>query len=50
MTNDTTLYLVRMMDEEPSTSGGIKCHIPLELQNEIDELASKHSREAGIIN
>lgn len=37
------------MDQEPSTSAGIKLQIPRELQIEIDEIALKHPREAGII-
>lgn len=37
------------MDEEPSTSGGIKRLIPPELQDDVDEIAAKRQREAGII-
>lgn len=37
------------MNEKASTSAGIKSEIPPELQNQIDEIALKHPREAGII-
>ncbi|CAG2228386.1 unnamed protein product [Mytilus edulis] len=36
------------MDEEPSTSGGIKCQIPPDLLNEIDVIAARHPRKAAI--
>lgn len=37
------------MDKETATSAGIKLEIPPELQNEIDEIALKRPRKAGII-
>lgn len=37
------------MDEETATSAGIKLEIPPELQNEIDKIALKRPRKAGII-
>ncbi|VDH90631.1 Hypothetical predicted protein [Mytilus galloprovincialis] len=36
------------MDEEPSTSCGIKRRIPSELQDNINAIATKYSREAAI--
>ncbi|XP_076084764.1 uncharacterized protein LOC143055505 [Mytilus galloprovincialis] len=36
------------MNEKASTSAGIKCQIPPELQNQIDKIALKHPREAAI--
>lgn len=36
------------MEEEPSTSSGIKRSIPQELQDEIDEIVSKRPRATGI--
>ncbi|XP_071142658.1 uncharacterized protein [Mytilus edulis] len=36
------------MNEKASTSAGIKVQIPPELQNQIDEIALKHPREAAI--
>ncbi|VDI60883.1 Hypothetical predicted protein, partial [Mytilus galloprovincialis] len=36
------------MNEKASTSAGIKREIPPELQNQIDEIALKHPREAAI--
>ncbi|CAG2247237.1 unnamed protein product [Mytilus edulis] len=36
------------MNEKASTSAGIKSEIPPELQNQIDEIALKHPREAAI--
>lgn len=35
------------MDEEPSTSRGIKQSIPQELQDEVDVIASKRPRVTG---
>lgn len=37
------------MDEEPSTSSGIKSQIPPDLLNEIDVIAARHPRKAGIV-
>lgn len=36
------------MDEEPSTSYGIKRSIPQELQDAVDEIATKLPRKAGM--
>lgn len=38
------------MEEEPSTSGGIKRSIPKELQDKMDETAAKIPRVTGIYN
>lgn len=47
VTNPTAL-LQQSMDEEPSTSRGIKRYIPQELQDEVDVIAAKHPRVTGI--
>lgn len=36
------------MEEQPSTSSGLKCSIPQELQEEIDGIAAKLPRVTGI--